>query len=316
LYADATMRVSCDMKLNVPMPPGAAPQLPFKEILTRVKGDRSYASMGPVTVVSDLASGKITLIDPKTQRFATMPLADYLSKVSGSTGANTQDMPEQAKQILAKTKFDLTSRDTGRTNRIQGIEAYERELVVSISIPVPIPGQENGMQISLKFQIWKPQAAEMERVPALRELAAYSQRNHGIGDFVTMLRQAFRSFPGMGDNAAKMMEEMTKDGNVVLGMHMEGSMPGLAKMMEQARANGEDVPNFPADKPLAEVNMDLTELSADAIADDVFAVPAGFKEAPMEDLVKSMTSAFTGAVQPGAPGISAPASAPAGSAPK
>jgi hypothetical protein len=170
-------------------------------------------------------------------------------------------------------------------------------VVVNMSIPVPIPGQENGLQINMKFQVWKPKPSELERVPALRELAAYNQHK-GLNDPATLLRQMFGKMPGMGENAGKMVEEISKGGNVTLGMHIGIFMPGLAKMMEQARAKGAAVPDLPdSDKPLAEVNMELKELSTDAVPEEVFAIPSGYKEAPMDELVKGMTAAFSGAKQ-------------------
>lgn len=294
LHADVTMRMSFDVKVNMAIPT-AVPQLPFNEVLTRIKGDRGYVAMGPILAVTDVSTGKVTLLDPKTQRYATIAMADYLSKVAGASSQNTQNMPEEAKQTLANIKFDTESHDTGRTDRIQGIEAFEREVVVNISIPVPVPGQENGMQISIRLQVWKPEPAEFERMAALRELAAYNERNKGFNDPATMLRQMFSTMPGMGENAGKMVDEITKGGNVTLGMHMGVFMPGLAKMLEQAQARGATVPTLPAgDKPLAEMNFDLKELSTDAVPDEVFAIPAAYKEAPAEDLVKGMLAAFTG----------------------
>jgi|CZKN01.1.fsa_nt_gi hypothetical protein len=292
LYADVTMRMAWDFKINVALP-SAMPQLPFNEILTRIKGDRGYAAIGPIVAITDLATGKVTLLDPKAQQYATIAMVDYLSKVAGASGQNTQNLPEQAKQILAKMKFDAESHDTGRTDRIHGIDAYEREVVVNISIPVPIPGQENGLQLSLKFQIWKPKPSEFDRVPALHELAAYNERNKGFGDPSTVLRQIFGSMPGMSDHLGKMVEEFTKGGNVSLGMHIGLFVPGLAKMLEQTGAKG--LPALPPDdQPLVDVNFDLKELSTGNVPDEVFAVPAGYKEAPMEDMLKGMTSAFTG----------------------
>jgi hypothetical protein len=290
LQADVTMRMSFDVKVNLALPT-AVPQLPFNEILTRIKGDRGYAAMGPIIAITDIPSGKITLLDPKTQHYAAIAMADYASKFSG---ANGQNMPEAAKQMMANTKFDVESHDTGRTERIQGIDAFEREIVVNISIPVPVPGQENGMQMSMKFQVWKPKPGALESMAALRELAAYNDRNKGFGDMATMMRQMFGAMPGMGDYAGKMADEITKGGNVTLGMHMGVFMPGLAKIMEQARASGATVPDLPpGDQPLAEVNLNLKELSTDKVPDEVFVIPAGYKEAPAEDLVKGMMAAFT-----------------------
>ncbi len=308
LQADVTMRMGLDFKINMVLPT-AVPKLPFNEMVTRVKGDHGYAVVGPIVVITDISSGKISLLDPKAQQYATVAMADYMSKLAGVNGQSQQNMPEEAKQMLAKIKFDTESHDTGRTERIQGIEAYEREVVVNMSIPVPMPGQENGLQITMKLQIWKPQPAEFERVPALRELVAYNDRNKGFGDLATVMRQVFSAMPGMGDNAGKMVAEITKGGNVTLGMHMGIFMPGLAKMMEQAQAkaqaNGGAASAFPAlpaaDTPLAEVNFDLKELSTGTVPDDLFVIPAGYKEAPLADMLKGMTDAFTGAKPQAAP---------------
>ncbi|MGA2038696.1 MAG: hypothetical protein ABSH42_05410 [Bryobacteraceae bacterium] len=292
LHADVTMRMVWDFKINVALPT-PMPQLPFNEILTRIKGDHGYAAIGPIVAITDLATGKVTLLDPKAQQYATVAMADYLSKVAGASGQHTQDIPDQAKQILATMKFDAESRDTGRTDRIHGIDAYEREVVVNISIPVPIPGQANGLHLSLKIQIWKPKASEFERVPALHELAAYNERNKGFGDPSTVLRQVFGSMPGMGDHLSKMVDELTKGGNVSLGMHMGIFVPGLAKILEQMGAKG--LPALPPDdQPLVDVNFNLKELSSDKVPDEVFAIPAGYKEVPMEGVLKGMTAAFTG----------------------
>ena len=308
LRADVTMRSSLNMKINVAMP-GAAPELPFKEIVARIKGDRSYAAMGTLVTVTDASRSEVTLIDTKAQRYAILTLADYLAKAQASNltapaGASDQEKAETAKaadaakQMLANMKFDVESRDTGRTDRIGGVAVFERELVVNLSIPVPVPGQENGMQMTMKFQLWKPEPSELDRMPALRELATYSDRNQGFNNPTAMLRQVFAAMPGMSEGAGKLVNEMKKGGSVTLGMHMGVFMPGLAKMMEAVRAQGNNVPDLPpADKPLAEVSLDLKELSTDAVPNEIFAIPAGYKEAPAEELLKGMMAALTGAKQ-------------------
>jgi len=301
LQADVTMRMSLGMKVNMAVP-GALPQLPFKDTVIRIKGDRSYAALGTFILVTDNSRGDVTLLDTEGQHYAILPLADYLAKASGAGGENMQNMPEQAKQLLANMKFEVESHDTGRTDRIQGVEAFEREIVVNVSIPLPapIPGQEGGPQpsnldMSMKFQVWKPKAAEFDRLALLRELATFADRNVGFNNPTSMMRQMFSAMPGMSDNAGKIADEMAKGGNVMLGVHMGMFMPGLAKMLEQARAKGGAVPDLPTgDKPLVEMNFDLSELTADAVPDAIFVVPGGYKEAPADDLLKGMLSALTG----------------------
>jgi len=303
LYADVTMRMGLDLKFNLALP-GALPQLPFNEMLTQVKGDRGYAVIGPIVAVTDLSTGKITLLDAKTKRYAAIAIADYISKIAGSSGQGAQamqNMPEEAKQMLAKIKFDAESRDTGRTSRIQGIDAYEREVLVHISIPVPLPGVENGLLVNLKMQVWKPKPAEFDRVPALRELAAYNDRNKGFGDPSAALRQMFGAMPGMGDHLGQMVDEMQKGGKVMLGMHMGIYVPGLGAMLDKAGKGDAKALLPPEGEPLLSVNLDLKELSSATVPAEVFSIPAGYKEAPVEDLMNGLTSALTGAKEKDAP---------------
>lgn len=295
LYADVTMRMGLDLKFNLALP-GAMPQLPFNEMLTQVKGDRGYAVIGPIVAVTDLSTGKIALLDAKTKRYAAIAMADYLSKITGGEHAQAmQNIPEEAKQILAKIKFDAESRDTGRTSRIQGIDAYEREVTIHMSIPVPLPGLENGLQVNLKMQVWKPNPSEFDRVPALRELAAYNERNKGFGDPSAALRQMFGAMPGMGDHLGQMVEELQKGGKVMLGMRMGVYVPGLGAMLDKAGKGDAKAILPPEGEPLVSVNLDLKELSSGNVPDAVFAIPTGYKEAPVEDLMQGLTSALTGA---------------------
>jgi hypothetical protein len=294
------------MKINVAVP-GALPELPFKEVVARIKGDRSYSAIGTLVTVTDASRSEVTLIDTKAQRYAILTLAEYMAKLqlnnltpaaSGSDQdkAEAAKAAEAAKQALANVKFDVESHETGRTDRIGGVAVFEREVVVNMSLPVPIPGQENGMQMTMKLQVWKPNPSELDRMPALRELATYTERNQGFNNPAAMLRQIFSAMPGMSEGTSKLVEEMKKGGSVTLGMHMGFFMPGLAKMMEQARAQGNNIPDLPpADKPLAEMSLSLQELSTDPVPNEVFAIPAGYKEAPAEDMLKSMMAMLTGA---------------------
>jgi len=294
LQADVTMRMSMVMKINMAVP-AAVPQLPFNEVLTRIKGDHGISTMGSFTTVTDISRDEITLIDNDGQRYAIIPMADYLAKSQAAGGASMQNLPDQAKQMLANVKIDVASHDTGRTDRIAGIDAFEHEVDVNMSIPVPIPGQENGLQMNFRFHTWKPKPGETERVPALRELAAYNDRNQGFNNPMNMMRQMFSAMPGMSEGAGKIADEMKKGGSVIIGMEMGIFMPGLAKMMEQVRAGGAKVPDIPSgDTPLAEMHMDLKELSTDPVAAGVFTIPAGYKEASADDLMKGLLAAFTG----------------------
>jgi len=140
---------------------------------------------------------------------------------------------------------------------------------VNISIPVPIPGQENGLQLSLKFQIWKPKRPSSIAYPALHELAATmsatkaSRPQHRVG-------QIFGSMPGMSDHLGKMVEEFTKGGNVSLHVHW-ALVPGWRDV---GTDGAKGLPPCRRDQPLVEVNFDLKELSTGNVPTRFQSTPA------------------------------------------
>jgi len=290
--ADVTVRQAMEFHIKMALPAGQQLPAPFNgpvEILARVKGERAYTTFGSMVVITDAAKNRITLIDNPNKRYATGSLSDYMAMAG--KGFNAAALPPQALQLLANIKVDADSHETGRSERIQGIDAVEREVIVNISIPIPVPmpGLENGLQLTGKFECWQPKAGEIERVPALRELVAYRSHAGRMGDPGAIVKQMFGALPGLGDNIQKLVDELSKGGPVHLRIHGALFVPGLAAIMAQARANGANVPDVPGpDSPLVELSIEMKDLSADPVPDSVFEVPEGYQTAAMEDLAKGM----------------------------
>ena len=289
LNADVTVRQSFDYKMNLPVPGAQVPQLPFHEMLMRIKGDRAYCETGTMSSITDASTGQVTMLDPKTSRYATATMAEYIAALQQSFSSNA--MPEQAKALLSQIKVDVDSHDTGRTERIQGVDAAEREIVMTLRIPVPIPGQENGLRILVKMQVWKPAPEAAARVAWLREMSSFYNRTMDVNNPFTMLRQMFSAI-GLGDSMDKMVREMANGGAVTLRMHMAVLVPDLANLMAQARAKGAAVPDMPAaDAPLMEMNTEVKEVSTDPVPDASVHIPASYRKVPMEDLIKNLMPA-------------------------
>src|ERR1039457_4747010 len=86
--ADLTMRHTLTFKFGSFLPQQATDAIKqqlgngmAEGTTTQIKGDRVYTSMGQMFSVTDYAKGEITLVEPKTRRFATVPLAEYPGKV-------------------------------------------------------------------------------------------------------------------------------------------------------------------------------------------------------------------------------------------
>jgi hypothetical protein len=74
---------------------------------------------------------------------------------------------------MASLKPTISSKLTGRTQTIQGIEAEEREFLMSVDGPAManIPA---GPAMNLLMEVWTAKSSETMRVPLVRELAGYN----------------------------------------------------------------------------------------------------------------------------------------------
>src|SRR6266700_8342292 len=88
-WADLTMRHSIEFKFGSFLPASAVEamkvqlgdQLP-KETTVQIKGKKVYTSMGRMVMIADYEKATITLLDTKSQRFATSPMAAYADKMA------------------------------------------------------------------------------------------------------------------------------------------------------------------------------------------------------------------------------------------
>jgi hypothetical protein len=296
-FGDATFRQVVEMKVNVPigMAQGATPFPGLSgptEVVARVKGTRAYSSFGQAASIMDSATGEVTLLDTAGKRYAITTMADYLARIGQAANAPTQAMPEAGRQLLQNIQIKVDSHETGRSEKIQGIDAGETEILFTMTIPLPVPmpggnGNTNGIELTGKFHLWKPSPGETERVPALREIAAYYENSRKTGmDTASAIMKAFTGFPGMGDKMNELVSAMQKGGGVTLRLTGEFSMPGMAALMQQAKASGASVPSIP-DGPLFEFNASVKELNTDPVPDSVFQIPAGYQQAPAPDVIKA-----------------------------
>ena len=291
VFADATFRQVMEFKFNVPMPVGAMPGgFPFSgptEVSARVKGTLAYSSFGKFASIIDSSKNQVILIDTDGKRYAAASMADYLAQIARST-AGAPQMPDAARQILQNMQFKFESHDTGRSEKIQGIDADEKELLFTMTIPIPAPGGNgNGIDITGKFSMWKPKPGEIERVPALREMSSYYEQSRKTGnDAASLMTKMFTAFPGMSDKMSGLVGELQQGGSVMLRLHGEFAMPGMAAMLAQAKAKGAQVPSIP-DGPLFEFSSSVKELNTDPVPDSVFQVPEGYQQAPLADVIKA-----------------------------
>jgi hypothetical protein len=274
--ADLTMRYTITFKLGSFLPPQALDAMKQQMgnripegTTVQIKGDKVYTSMGRMISIVDYASGQITVIDPETKRYATVPLADFPAKAVGAQ--KLPPMSPDAQRIFDNMKLDVKSSKTGRTETIQGMRTEETLLVLTMDVTA-------GMQMRTEIHNWKAGLEDLKGTPAMRELAVWAGRPKAGLDPVDVVTKVLEGMPGMGEKRRAPMQEMMKAaGGAVIRTRLATYMPMMAQTLGGT-----------ADQPVAEVATDLAELSTDAVPDSRFEVPAGYQTASMEDLLAAM----------------------------
>ena len=275
-WADLTMRYTITFKLGSFLPPQALDAMKQEMgnripegTTVQIKGDRVYTSMGRMISIVDYASGQITVIDPETKRYATVPLADFPAKAVSAQ--KLPPMSPDAQRIFDNMKLDVKSSKTGRTETIQGMRTEETLMVLTMEVTT-------GMQMRTEIHNWKAGLEDLKGTPAMRELAVWAGRPKAGLDPVDVVTKVLEGMPGMGEKLRAPMQEMMKAaGGAVIRTRLATYMPMMAQTLGGT-----------ADQPVAEVATDLAELSTEAVPDSRFEVPAGYQTASMEDLLAAM----------------------------
>lgn len=279
--ADVTLRYQFDFRPGAMLPPQAVEAMkkqmgalmPMKSEV-RVKANKAYSTMGPISCITDFDLDRMTLLDPKNKTFAAAAVADYPSQVA------PRDLPPEARKALDSMKIDVQSKVTGRTEKIHGIDTEERELTMTMAVPAPTGAP--GPTMVVQYQTWTALPSAIEKSPALRELSLYFDRSTTSVNPMQFMQKMFAQAPGVGEKFRGMFEEMVKN-------RLTLKMRGAVKVALPAGAP--TPPGMNPDSPMMEFLLDLEEISTAAVPDSVFAVPAGFRESTMAEVLKAVMPA-------------------------
>lgn len=309
LGADVTLRYKTDVRPNPSLPPMLTQALSSVRTIVagsgsiqQRKGTKSYANSGAFVQITDSARDEITVIDPAGKRFATMPFSKYSEELSHQM----PEIPAGAQSMLAGMKAAAELKVTGRKAEIQGIQAEEREIVITLDGPAA-PGVPTSPMMRVVMQMWMAAPEEVSRNAALREFAESRVAVPGGTNPAESIRKMLGQFPGMGDALGKLMKDMESVHSVILRVHTELFMPMIANLTKLMPPGPNNPGNVDPNAALMEMNQELVEISDAPIADSVFEVPAGYTAAPLGDIMSAMKAGLM-------PGAAAPK--PAAPAPK
>jgi hypothetical protein len=296
LDADVTTRYQTEITIN-PAVAGAtkganwsAPQ----EMTFRLKGVKGFSSSLGVESIIDFGTKEMTILDASSMRYAkttSEQFAEELAKAMPQTSAATSAALGTVTPSVSPASL------TGRTAVIQGVEAEEREMVVSMDGPA-IPNAPAGPAMRMVMQIWAAKTGEATRVPAIRELTAHSLESFANMNPMANFERLMKQFPGLADALEPIVKE-TQNGTVILRMHIDVFIPAMAAIMKQKAAAGDGAgAGLDEGAPFVQVNQELVELSTEPVPDSAFQIPEGYREASASELVQAVLAKSKAALQP------------------
>jgi hypothetical protein len=282
-HADVTIRYKMEIKTNSALPAQMARVMPQETVL-RLKGGKGFSTSMGFNSIIDFTTKEITLLDTAGKRYAKLPYDQYGEEMSRAM----PEMPAEARAAMPSMKTDVSpARVTGRTAVIQGVEAEEREIAVSVEGPA-MPNMPSGPMVKLVIHLWSAKPGEVMRVPAIRELTGYSLWSYATMNPTAFMDKMMKQLPGLGGAFVPLMEEMQK-GATVLRVHMDMFMPAMAAMLQRMPAGGNaSGASSDPNEPFVQMNQEVAEISAAPVPDGVFQIPEGYQEAPASDLIKGL----------------------------
>jgi hypothetical protein len=293
LTADVTLSYKTENKLSPSLPPAFAQTLGASHILSApsgrkiaVRGGKIYANTSLSDIIADLPSDKLTLLDPASKHFVTIPVSQYGDQMAGAM----PKLPAGMQGLLASIKLTVDSKLTGRTAEIQGIQAEEHEIVLALGIPMGQGGPLSPV-MKIDMQIWRAKPEDIAKNPALQEFVASGFQTLSGTNPAESIQKMLSQFPGIADSVAAFAKEAIDTHSVTLRLHAEVSMPILAMMAPRAAAGAGASPAPAADPnaPIMEINEELTSISTAPIPDSTFAVPDGYTAVPLADFMSAIT---------------------------
>ncbi len=295
LHADVTIRYETEFK------PAAGLQPLMEQFLKnaqsrasgsaiRMKGNKAYTTSGDSLEIFDFVKQEVTLMNPAHKTFATFPVSQLTDTLAAAMPQTTPEQQKAGQKALASIQTHADSKVTGRTDTIHGVQAEEREVTISMEMPMPANVQTSGPGMKMIIQIWTAKRDEALRNPAIRELTGYNAWQKYIMNPTAMMDKIAGKMPGIADTMRPLFEEIYKNQSVILRMHMEMYMPMLANMAKNMGGQGQ-MPAIDPNAPLMVVNQEVAELSSDPVDSSLFEVPKDYTAAPADDMIRDLIKA-------------------------
>jgi hypothetical protein len=288
IRADVTVHYQTTVTTSAILPPEAQEQLKKSggvSITMLVKGSKGYTLAGGFASVTDLTTQTTTLMNTADKTFASVPMNEY-----DQIQAVSQLMPKpsaETQSILANMEAKVESRKTGRSEKIHGILAEERQIVMTMNSKATTDQDKAGQLMRMVIELWSPAPGEGARVPALAEVERFSALSKTAMDPGAMIQQLLGPYSGVAKGYDTLAKELAQNGSLLLRMRTSVYVPALAQTATALAQSGRQVPSFDPNGPLSQITQEVVDLSTGPVADSAFAIPASYKQSTVAEILKA-----------------------------
>lgn len=250
LVADVTITTTMSMEGGGP---GMMAGQPTPRMVMRIKGHQGRND------VDGAGATMSSLIDLEGRRIVMLNSADKTAQVLDGTTASTD-------KTLPAPKVDVTTKATGRTRTINGLECSETVFTANINMDQMVGGAQmppeaaamlEGVHMKLEGSIWSTTSG-----PGAAEFTAFTKAMLAAD----MAKIASGSIPGMTGAMDQMMAATAQTPGLPYLTEMTMTVAGTGQMVEMLQQMG----------PM-KMRMEVTSVVTDPIPDSTFEIPEGYK---------------------------------------
>lgn len=250
LVADVTVVTTMSMEGGAP---GMMAGQQMPRMVMRIKGTKGRNDVE----VSGLTMS--SLIDLQAKRMVMLNSQDKTAQVFDGS-------PVAADKAIPTPKVDVTTKSTGRTRTINGLECSETVFTANLSMGEMMGGAQmppeaaamlQGVHMKIEGSIWSTTSG-----PGAAEYTAFTRATRA-GDMAKVMAS---SMPAMAGGMDQMMAAAAEAPGIAYLTEMTMTVDGSGQMVEMMQKMG----------PM-KMRMEVTSVATDPIADSMFEIPEGYK---------------------------------------
>ena len=222
-----------------------------------LKGNRMATVAKDQVTVIDLDKEAITTIDNAKKTYSVMTFAEM--KQAMEDAAKKMEGRKNDKGDDVKASFKVSAKATGQTKTVQGLNAKQMILTMTMEGKNTKTGEAGGMDMVSDF--WYAPIPGYEEVKAFQKKMAIKMGYMFGSGMEQMSRMASAQQPGMSQN----MEELAKEMAKIDGVPVESVMR-MGGNMTATNASGETTTAQTAAQPAPKVQPKKEESAASALA--------------------------------------------------